>query len=433
LRKFLTFILVIAIVIAAVVATLFLTTPSQGKGVQFPLTQDERTLLAFVPSSADSFAIIPTAAATCGKLQRNPVTRGPMDEWSAKHLLPRPWMLGGADLVAWKAEGQTSYAIRVDPLRAALLRMYLMFAGDSESAPPFRINTPAGQPMSADDLSGFATQADGLPSGDILVVQREGGRAAFPPIARPAVSSIAISADRIDIVSHAAVENRDRDRRPGSETEATQQTAEPAQATPTTQQVAAKFARGALMSMWFASAPRAVDDLNRLFGARVSALVSDGGQIVLYEIDSGKLLPRPRGVFVLPKDDTRRDAIRHLESLAATDIREALGVHIDFAEGDRELFVAFDRTSIPQYLKDGFDPPTWPANRWAARMDAQRFVPVLERLESNLGLRIATPRLYRSARDLERWTEALREARWIEAADSASGSIEELRVRIVAK
>src|SRR5438874_1446241 len=103
--------------------------------------------------------------------------------------------------------------------------------------------------------------------------------------------------------------------------EATRPASEPltAPATPIPPRVASKFARGALMSAWFAAAPRAVDDLNRLFGAKVSLLVSDGGQIVLYEVDSRKLLPRPRGVFVLPADDARREAVRHLESLAPTE------------------------------------------------------------------------------------------------------------------
>ncbi len=455
MRKFLSFILVVAIIVAAFGAYLYFTTPRQGKGVSFPLTQDERTLLAYVPSSADSFAIIPTAAATYAKLEDNPTSRGPVDEWTSKHSMPRPWMLGGADLVAWKAGGQTSYAVRLDTIRAAILQVYLMIAGDSESSPTYRINAPADPPMSADDVSSIDGLTNGLPPGDILIVQREGGRAAFPPIARPAVSSLAISADHIDVVSVAAFEERDRnDRRgapgyanpgPGLIQPAPSTASSPADAAPqgnepSTEQAAAplpdtepKLVRGALMSLWFVAAPRAVDDLNRLFGTKVSPLVAGGGQIVLYEIEGGKLLPRPRGLFVLPADDMRRDAVRHLESLAPTDVREALGFHVESAERGNELFVAFDRTSIPQYLKDESVPSAWPANRWALRMDAQRFVPVLEQLDGSVGLRIATPRLYRSARDLDRWIAALREARLIEAADTVHGSTEELRVRISAK
>jgi hypothetical protein len=426
LRKFLKLVLVIAIIIAAVAAALLFTTPSQGPGVRFPLTQDERTLLSFVPSSADSFAIVPTAAATFAKLDANPVTRGPLDEWRSKHSMPRPWMLGGADLVAWKAEGRTSYAVRLDPLRASLVRVFLLIAGDSESSHSFRINETAEQPMTAEDVSVIAGLTTGLPPGDILVVQREGGRAAFPPIARPAVSSMAISRDQIDVVSHAAFE----DRYAGHNDAATMPPNAPASSS---MPPAPRFARGAMMSMWFSEAPRAVDDLNRLFGAKVSSLVSEGGEVVLYDIESGKLLPRPRGVFVVPADEARRDAVHHLESLAPTEVREALGFHIDTAERGSELIVAFDRTSVPQYLKDAFAPFTWPASRWAARVDAQHLVPVLEQLDGNLGLRIAAPRLYRSARDLERWIAALREAQSIEAADSVSGSTEELRVRIEAK
>jgi hypothetical protein len=124
--------------------------------------------------------------------------------------------------------------------------------------------------------------------------------------------------------------------------------------------------------------------------------------------------------------------------MVSDEVRAALGFRIDTVERNGELLVAFDDTSIPLYLKDTFDPPalTDPSgagNRWAMKLDAQRFVPVLERLDGNPGLRIATPRLYRSAKDLRHWIEALREAKSIEGADSVSGTVEELRVRIASK
>ena len=67
------------------------------------------------------------------------------------------------------------------------------------------------------------------------------------------------------------------------------------------------------------------------------------------------------------------------------------------------------------------------------RADPKRLVPILSRLGDSVGLRIAAPRFYRSARDLGRWIEALQEATSIEAADSDDGDAEELKVRIGAK
>ena len=98
-----------------------------------------------------------------------------------------------------------------------------------------------------------------------------------------------------------------------------------------------------------------------------------------------------------------------------------------------EILVSFDRQSLGLYTKDAFVPATWPANQWSLRIDAARIVPVLERLGDNAGLRIAAGRLHRAARDLRRWIGALQNAEAIEAADSVSGGVEELRVRIASK
>jgi len=411
---------VVVVVLAAVVAGfLFLTTPGRGAGMTYPLTTSEQALLGYIPADADSFALLPTAAATYAKLRTNPVTRGPLDEWAAKESMPSSWMIGGADVAVWKAGNRTSYAIRLDPVRAALVRIYLMMAADEHTA-SFRINAPSEQPMAGEELVRIVALANGLPAGDVLAVQRESGRGAFPPIGRPAVSSIRIANETIDVVAHADSPREQI----GADTSASP---------PRT-----RFARNALLTAWFASPPRQIDDLNRLFGARVAALVTAGGEVVLYDVEGKKLLPRPRGVFVVMADDARRQAARSLQGIASDEIRAALGFRVETAERDGELLVAFDDTSIPLYAKDTFDPPSLVSaqgapNRWAMKLDAQRFVPVLETLDGNPGLRIATPKLYRSAKDLRHWMEALREARSIEAADSVSGPIEELRVRIASK
>lgn len=378
----------------------------------YPLTKSELALLAYVPAYADSFALVPTATATYAKLRENPITRGPVEEWTEKQSLPSPWMIGGADLAVWKVGNATSYAVRLDPVRAALVRIYLMMMGDAESSSSFRINAPAEQPFAGDDLAAITTLANGLPAGDVLAVQREKRGGAFPPIGRPAVSSVRIAAEAIDVVSHAAA--------PEEQIASAEQSAPPK----------ARYARNALMTGWFAAPPRQIDDLNRLFGARIGALVTAGGEVVLYDVEAKKLLPRPRGLFVVPADDARRQAVQSIEGLASNEVQEVLGFRVDQREQDGNLLVAFDGTSIPLYLKDAFDAPALPANRWALRLDARRLVPVLEQLDGNTGLRIAAPRLYRSAKDLRHWTAALSQASSIEAADSVSGPVEELRVRI---
>jgi hypothetical protein len=75
----------------------------------------------------------------------------------------------------------------------------------------------------------------------------------------------------------------------------------------------------------------------------------------------------------------------------------------------------------------------WPANQWSARLDPVRLIPVLRKVGDNPALRFATPRIHRGARDLRRWMGALEQARTIEAAASAGGGFEELRVRVASK
>ena len=102
-------------------------------------------------------------------------------------------------------------------------------------------------------------------------------------------------------------------------------------------------------------------------------------------------------------------------------------------EKDGQLLVSFDQRSLGIYINDAMVEAAWPANRWAGRIDPSKLNPVLRRLGDNPGLRFAAPRVYRSARDLRNWIDALEKAESVEAAESATGGVEELRVRIVSK
>ena len=127
------------------------------------------------------------------------------------------------------------------------------------------------------------------------------------------------------------------------------------------------------------------------------------------------------------------------DSDAAASLREllgkvtaAVGVRARTGEKDGQLLLSFD-DSIDTYLKDAFEPGRWPAGRWAVRMDAQRMAPIARQLSESIGLRVAAPRLFRSARNLDDWIEHLKSAHSVEAAASTTASGEQLRVRIAAK
>jgi hypothetical protein len=206
-RTFLVVFLIVLVVIGATAVYLFVTTPKESGGVHLPLTPVQRALLATVPASAESFALIPNAAALEGKLRANPVTREAVDDYRQRATLPSPWMLGGADVVAWRSGKATTYFVRLDAVRSLLAHIYLMVAGD---AGPTRllINAPlsAGDetPIAAAEIDQLLALGASLPAGEALVVQREESRGAYPPIGRPSVSTVTITPASIDISSVAA-------------------------------------------------------------------------------------------------------------------------------------------------------------------------------------------------------------------------------------
>jgi hypothetical protein len=398
MRKLLITILLLAAVAGGIAVYLFITTPSRSAGVRFPLTENHRALVALVPASAESFAVIPTAAALDAKLRANPITSDAIASFEEKQTLPRPWMLGRADLLVWReAGGGTRYFVRLDPFRAAIVR--LSGSGDSLQPPP--------NPIDPADREAILALAATLPPGDAFVVQRAQSRGAFPPIARPAVTSVAITPNTVELTSRAQLATRNVQR-----------------ATP------ASFPRGALLTATFSEMPRVAEDLNRLFGTKVTPLLENGGTIAIYDVETRKLLPRPLGVIAIPADDTRRAAFAAFVDRARG--AAALGVRVRSAEKDGQLLLSFD-DSLDAYLRDVFEPAHLPGGRWSLRADAQRLAPILRKLGDSLGLRIAAPRLFRSARDLEHWIGGLERASAVEAAASDDGTSEALRVRITAK
>ena len=102
------------------------------------------------------------------------------------------------------------------------------------------------------------------------------------------------------------------------------------------------------------------------------------------------------------------------------------------AERGGLLLLSFDR-SLDLYLKDTFERRQYPSARWAVRADPGRLAPILSQLSDNLGLRIASPRIFRGARDADRWISALGRATAIEAIDTTDGAAEQLSVDIATK
>lgn len=401
MRTFIVIVCVLLAAVAAVAVYLVATTPKEAPLLRAPLTASQQELVARVPADAEAWALISAPAVLLGKLETNPVTRDAVAQWAEEQPLPPKAMLGAADAIVWKKGKATSYAIRFDSVRALIVRTWTMFSavesrwdgrtlliGERRSAP---FSPPAEILM-----------AEGLPPGDLFIVQRKDSRGAFPPIPRPAITSVSVSANQIDIVSRAPTRgNR----------------AAPA--------VVHSLPASAMLAVAFIEPPRLIGDIDRLVPADIDDLVGDGAAIALYGVDTGTLLPRPHMAVIIPADAQHRATLAKYERV--------IGMVGESAEQNGELVVAFDRRSVPQYLSEPRTPMPWPANRWSLRLDPRTLIPVLRKVGDNPALRFATPRLHRGARDLRRWMGGLEQARTIEAAASAGGGFEELRVRVGSK
>ncbi len=398
-------ILVIALLAGATAWYLHATASGGLTGVRFPISGRQRALLEVIPEDAEAFALIPAAAALHAELLANPVTRDAVAKWSAANELPRSWMLGGADVVVWRTKNQTGYAFRLDRFRASLIHLYSRAGGGGSvraSGGTFVINRSEVPPISGARIDEALQLSSGLPPGDLLVVQLERARGAFPPIARPAATSVELSSREILLTSRALRPVLDGDR--------------PAQRS-------LLLAEGAILSASFRTAPRLLGDLDRLLGSKVSSLLGDGGSIALYDVDTGTLLPRPRGVIAIPEGrGGSAEGIRTIvETFGAMEVRNG------------EVLIALDRESLPKYVAEARVASPWPDHEWAIRADPRRLVPLLEELGDNTALRIAAPRVYRSARDLRKWIRSLEGASSIEAALVHPPGAEELRVRVASK
>ena len=380
MRSLAIFVVILLVIVGAGALYVVVTTPHEH-----PAERISPDLIRQVPADAEWFVVVPHAAALEARFRANPVTTAAIERWHATERLPQPWMLGNADLIVWKSGGVTHYSvIGLDAIRALVVRL----AGRAEIlAPPGGTTDPT-----------IVDLGSKLPPGDALVVQREGGRGAYPPIARPAASSVEVTKDEIRLTSVSSV--------------------------PSVPSVVNSpgplFPNGAALAAAFAAPPRVIADLDRLFGSKVSGLFSDGGMLCVYDVDSRKLLPRPLGVIVLPDTAERRSAIASLKDFAHT------------GEKDGMLLVSFDK-SIDQYQKDVFEQPETVGNEWTVRIDAPRLVPILNEFGKNIGARVVAPRLYRSARDLDQWIAGLEQAKLIDAAASVESGAETLRVRITSK
>ena len=346
MRILIVIVLALAVLVAAAAGYLIATTPRSGDPLRFPLEERQRELLARVPPSAEMFALVPSAGLLQGKLLANPVSRDAVQKWTEEHELPRPWMMGNADVVLWKADGMTTYALRLDRFRALLLRIWLSVTSNVvvrwDGATLIMNEPPAATGSDGtSELDRILELGEGLPESDVLLVQLRSDRGAFPPIGRPAITAVTVTPEAIMTISRAEAD-------------------EPP---PGVEPIQPRLPAGALLAAAFTQPPRILSDLNRILGARLDVLLDQGGLVALYDLDSGTLIPRPRGIIAVPNDERRRSAARELIPLV-----ELIG---ETREIDEQIVISLDRSSMDAYQAETLVSSRWPVTRWAASPSAR--------------------------------------------------------------
>ena len=301
--------IIAAVVLALVAAVRHLSRRHDAEdSARHPLSADRRAARARrarCRNRPNRSRSIPTAAALDAKLRANPVTARSGRELGddRTRCRRRGW---SAAPTSWPgASTTTRYLIRLDPIRAFVVRTYMMLGGDIGDT--LLINAPPAQPINAAELAQILASPKNCRPATRSSSSARGSRGAFPPIARPAVTSLSRHAGRHPLhLARARAMRRNRSRR---------------------SRRSPRNSRTARCSPPRSPRCRASSRTSIASSARsVSSLLENGGTIAVYDIDTHKFLPRPMGVIAVPDDPPRRAAFE--EFVAKVRQGESLGIHI---------------------------------------------------------------------------------------------------------
>ena len=395
--------LVLLLVSAAVY--LFGTIPSSVSPVALESSPQLLAMLRLVPSDASEIFVIPQAGGVYRQLRDHPLASSLVERWATGSGMTRlPLILGSANVVAWRRNGVLSYLVAPDPFRGVLLRLYLA-ANRNIDATPLAGFMLLGDPTGAGS-SGQALQplpiASGL-TGQVFVFETSSSSWKYPPIGRPALSAAVIEGDKVTVTSRAA---------------ASGQGAPPAAPFLFYPEEAMLSAANASVGDWLRG-------LDRLLPVKLSPLLQKGALVSLYKVDKGTLLPRLRGLAIVPEGPDTDALIALLDSVSprfslgavsgqrrtyrGVEIvrREGLGFVIEYARTAGRVLVAFDKSSIEDFVNDKLTPVVVPPGQtvWFLRIRPAPLVPVLDQLHDRQELTLLAPEIYQTIGDLQGWLE----------------------------
>ena len=414
-------ILAVVLSLAVIGVVAFVTLPTMSAPARVnsaEVISKHRAMIGLVPADAEDLILVPAAGSTLRLLRSNSVARDAL-----RQLLPDaepaalPWALGGGDLVAWRTDQDSGFIVRTDAMRRIVLPL---FSRRISRSGPYLVSGRSSGGFELPDLENVV--------GHLFIIRARGDDG-FPPIPAPAITSV-----EMDTAIHVrAVSASDSNRSP--------QLSE-----------AVRLPQSAILTAAFASVPELIRRMEQTLPVEVSPLMERGGMIAIYQLHDDRLMPRPRGVIVVPVTDATFPRYRRqLESLSPelpfnlseqqqrevmgrTVVRRAsIGFTLEYTRREGELIIAFDKSSIEKFLTDTVRlVEVGPGGaEWLLLLDPQRLFPALEDMRQHAGLRVLLPDLARALDQFSESVEFVRTASEVVAVKRSSNPGEELEITIL--
>jgi hypothetical protein len=428
LKKVLLVLLILLVLVAIAAGAIFLgggtlrsTTLAHEPGLQ--------ALLALVPEGEDEVFAIPDVSPLFRALQSSEITKeGIASHPQSIELTLVAQALGSAEAVFWTDSGQVRMIANPASWRAALLLFGARLVGVDV---PLRreqdllivgdVQLVQGQPSALPPAAGNLT-------GHFFAIHR-GGSNRFPPLERPALSAISVSQRELIVRSAATAK---------------------AGEVPAAGSFPFSPPAGALASGVLSSSADIVRDLDRFLPFDLGRLARHGAMLVIYDISTGGLLPKPKGLLALPATPEANDAVSSLFNIVAIgaadsgiesrsidkveiDRLKRLGGTIEAARYGGQILLGFDEASVETYLKaEKVDRKPVPGVIWTFDSDAERLRPLVDELAEDKALGLAAKRVSRAARQLRSVLRYLEGAKSISAVKRREGSLELMEMTVSA-
>jgi hypothetical protein len=394
-----------------------------------PLDQSPQLveLAAYAPPDGKQLILVHSVASLYRTLRNSDIAADAIAQLpneSQLHLASL--LLGNSEAVVWFDGEQPRAVVRASPLRRMLATTVASVAGaplTSRDSFLFYADSGATRGAAPNALTALAA---GMP-GSIFIFDRSSKADSFPPLSRPSIT---------------AVESRDG----ALLIHARANASAPAPAAATG---GFELPADAMLSIIFHGDSDALGDLDRILPLRLDRLASGGVLLSLYSIEaSGRLLPRPRGVIVLPENEESRQAVASIFNAATipgldspatsrqigsikVDRIERLGATIEVARDRGRLIVGMDSKSLDRYFAGKRDSVAAENGEvWVLKGDPAQLRPVVDDLAEQPALRLLAPKIVRRARDTRKVLNLLGGAKSISGVRRIRAPWEEIELTV---